>query len=584
MTLTLRDLNGSDTGLFNYRHFSKVAILNDTLRRENKIEHNSFVDYSFRQKIENLDANTGYYEGENWSEAFCRSKTRYSGRSLNLDSDSVLNFSLASAPKINNLDGNVQLFTPPVIGDSALLNLEELNAHISLLLEEFARVETGELLVLRLGVFFIPQIVRLNQALARFDNDPKGKATAKCVFKFVELTKRLLREVWLNDLADFLVIMKSAVQYLEKYRDQYTKIELKGKSDKQLGLIVRQWSMLNYFPAILVQSLNFKVLFAQSSNASQKEQDEVENNEIIKIMLVTMALEVSKSFIKLINIVIGLDECKSLEDCLVMQMMHLLLDYTVESCTGEIMIGVDQSIKAWITEKSKTDPECKSSMHHWVRGILYDYKMRLNSDTSTFTFSSDDEEQVAELMFDKCDLGKIFVEEILRFSQPERRGTPAHGNSIGWLTVFEDEGPALSNTSGEGCDPGLQHSTLVSLQPPHDIIVGDDPNCPVQVQPTKREAVKKWAHNNKIWLSQEVDKIKEKFHNIFHFHRQPTMITSVRYYNALASRQSHRVPFPGDTTTFLEGQRVQIEKLTRSMYKREKRGRRKRDALRVIVS
>lgn len=576
MTLSLRAINSPEIRLLNYSHFSKISILNDTSQSENKL----ILDCSIRQAFDKPQRVLEDYEGENWSEAVCSPRTKNSGKSLNIDSDSVLNFSLASVPKMSNMDSDLQLF----IGDNHQLTLEELNAYVSLLREDFAQVELGENLTVKVGVEFIPQTVKLNQALTRFNNDPKGKATTKCVLKFVDLCNKLIKEVWLPTLSECNAVMKTTLQTLEQYRDQYIKVELKSKPEGQLDLVVREWSMLNYFPAVLVKSLNFKVLFGRAHIVHAQDRESVQTHELNKILFVTMALEVSKTFIKIMGVLIELDACKFLDNTLVTQVMTILLEYTVETYTGEIMIGIDQVVKIWITEKSKTDPHCKPFVHQWVRGILYDYKMRFHNDMSTFTFSSEDEEQVAELMFDKCDLGKIFVEEILRFTQTEKEESPALENTIGWLTIFRDDCGATSALSDETCNSQLEHTALLSLERPRAVGAAPCSVHSVRTQYTKRAAVKEWAHNNKVRISDEFNKIKQKFNAFFNMHSQPAMITSVRYYNAVASLQSRRMPFPGDTTTFREEQRAQMEKLTRKMYKTEKRGKRKRDALRVIIS
>ncbi|GAV51965.1 hypothetical protein ZYGR_0AF04370 [Zygosaccharomyces rouxii] len=608
MTLSLRDINGYDSSLFHYRHFSRISILNDTLQRgsknnssnndnDNNNDNYFGLDRSLRQAFDKPFKSINEYEGENWSEAVCSSKAKVtSERLLNIDSDSVLDFSLASARKLNDLDGSVQLFTPTVVANNSQFNLDELNAHMSLLLQDTSNIKETDSLLMKVGLKLIPQTVKLHQALKRFNHDPKGKATKKNVSKFVDLCNQLIDEIWLPYLAEGLNFVKQALQVLESFKDEYTKIELKTITNEGLKLLIHQWSMLNYFPMVLINSLNFKVLFASGNIGNSETKMALTNNELFKILFVTFSLEVSKTFLKLVKILINLKACDKFENSSIISTVATLLDSTVESHTGEIMIGIDQLVREWITEQSKTDPLCTIAWNQWSQSVLQDYRIRFRSDISAFSLSTDDGEdgdQLAELMFDKFDVGRIFVEEIFKFTQPELKSRPAfNGNSLGWLTIFdENENNVTNGISHDNSANHLSHvyssTTLRSLIPPispRNAIVGSSNSIRTANLATtnnsKRTVLTQWAY-----------KLKQKFQDFFHLHRQPSIISSVRYYRVAAgagnlqSRTSrHLVPFPGDTTTFTEDQRYQIEKLTRKLYKKEEKGRRKRDALRVIFS
>lgn len=611
MTLSLRDINGCESGLFNYRHFSRISILSDTLQREtgkNNSSSSLVLDRSLKQVFDKPFKSFNDYEGENWSEALCTSKPKTtSERLLNIDSDSVLNFSIASAPKLNSFDGSLQIFTPTVLCDGDQFNLEELNAHVTLLLQDSLGASETDSCMTKIGLKLIPQTVKLNQAFTRFNNDPKGKATNKSVVKFVELCNQLIDNIWLPHLAEALNSMKTALEVLDQYKDKYTKVELKTSPNNELNLLIHQWSMLNYFPMVLINSLNFKVLFASEHNEDSETQSAVATQELYKILFITWSLEISKSFIKLIDILLDLDASAQLNNHTVISTVATLLDSTVESHTGEIMIGIDQLVKQWINEKSKFDPPCKVAWNQWSQSVLQDYKIRFHKDLSSFSWSSEESAQeVAELMFDKFDVGKIFVEEIFRFTQTEVCAKPTlNGNSLGWLTIFDEDehntdGPAHSVNDNTRSNQLSHATTLRSLFPPatsRQVVLASNttnvPNIPL-VQPnisSKKTTVKEWAL-----------KLKQKFQDLFHLSRQPkqTVISSVRYYKAVAAPTSLQynnnnntnsisnrrclAPFPGDTTTFAEDQRSRIEELTRKLYKKEKQGRRKRDALRVIFS
>ncbi|CAR25969.1 ZYRO0A12474p [Zygosaccharomyces rouxii] len=605
MTLSLRDINGCDSSLFNYRHFSKISILNDTLQRGNKKNDSNSdsnsneihlgLDRSLRQIFDKPLKSNNEYEGENWSEAVCSSKARMmSDRLLNIDSDSVLDFSLASARKLNNLDGSVQLFTPTVVANNSQLNLDELNAHLSLLLQDTLDIKETDSLLMKLGLQLIPQTVKLNQALTRFDNDPKGKATNKSVSKFVEFCNQSIDEIWLPYLAEGLNFVKQALQVLETFKDQYTKVELKTTADDGLKLLIHQWSMLNYFPMVLINSLNFKVLFPSENIGNSETQMALTNNELFKILFVTLSLEISKTFIKSVKILMDLKAYEKFENSSIISTVATLLDSTVETHTGEIMIGIGQLIREWITERSKIDPLCTIAWNQWSQSVLQDYRIRFRNDISAFSSSTDegeDDAQLAELMFDKFDVGRIFVEEIFKFTQPEKKAKPTfNGNSLGWLTIFDENENNSTHGSpnrngGEHLSPVYANNTLRSLFPPissRNAIVGSSNTLRTATTANncKKAIVKQWAHT-----------LKQKFQDFFHLHRQPSIISSVRYYRAATNAANlhnhatrHLAPFPGDITIFAEDQRSHVEKLTKKLYKKEEKGRRKRDALRVIFS
>lgn len=614
MTLSLRDINGYDSSLFHYRHFSRISILNDTFQRNAKNNNNNNnntnsdnknfalgVDRSLKQVFDKPFKSINEYDGENWSEAVCspRAKTT-SERLLNIDSDSVLDFSLASARKLNDLDGSVQLFTPTVVASNSQFNLDELNVHVSLLLQEALDIKETDSFLMKVGLKLIPQTVKLNQALTRFDNDPKGKATNKSLDKFIELCNQFIDEIWLPYLAEGLNLVKQALQVLENFKDQYTKIELKTTTDEDLKLLLHQWPLLNYFPMVLINSLNFKVLFVSDNIGNSELQRALTNNELFKILFVTFSLEISKTFIKLVNILMELKACNKFANSSIISTVATLLDATVESHTGEIMIGIDQLIRNWITEKSKLDPLCPVAWNQWSQSVLQDYKIRFHNDFSAFSLSTaeegeeEDGDQLAELMFDKFDVGRIFVEEIFKFTQPEPKMKPSfRGNSLGWLTIFDDD---IENNTDEMADDSIEietqyaysDSTLRSLVPPIS-----STNAIMGPSNTKRAATTSVTnkHKNGTLITQWAHKLKQKVQDFFSLHRQPSIISSVRYYRVATSATSlpknpnrNLVPFPGDVTTFGEDQHTHIEKLTRKLYKREAQGWRKRDALRVIFS
>lgn len=605
MTLSLRDINGYDSSLFNYCHFSKIPILNDSMQRSSKNDGSSDynndihadLDRSLKQAFDRPFKAVNEYDGENWSEAVCSSKAKMtSERLLNIDSDSVLDFSLASARKLNDWDGSVQLFTPTVVASSNKFSLDELNVHLALLLQDTFDIKETDSLLMKVGLKLVPQTVKLNQAVTRFNNDPKGKATNKSVSKFVELCNKLLGEIWLPYLAEGLNFIKEALQILETFKDQYIKVELKTPKDEGLNLLIYQWSILNYFPMVLINSLNFKVLFVSENIESSEIQLALTNKELFKIIFVTFSLEISKTFIKLVKILMDLKACDKIHNSAIISTVATLLDSTIESRTGEIMIGIDQLVREWITEQSKIDPLCTVAWNQWSQSVLQDYRIRFRSEFSAFSLSTDEAEdgdQLAELMFDKFDVGRIFVEEIFRFTKPELKTKCVfNGNSLGWLTIFDENENNSTNRTSQNTDANLlSHvytgTTLRSLVPPissNNALIGSSHkmHAPTTTasNKNKRNAITQWAH-----------KLKEKLQDIFRLQRQPSIISSVRYYKVATNAANiqhhnncHLVPFPGDITIFADDQRSHIQRLTRKLYKKEERGRRKRDALRVIFS
>lgn len=589
MTLTLRDINSADTGSFSYHHFSRISILNDTLTREGKNDKDVLFKSQIRQTYEEAHRSFLEYKGLNWVDAVRGGEdAKLGGLFLNTDSESVIEYSILSTTK-PNADSAFQLFTPSAIGNSSTFTLDELSAQISLLLEEYSDNSENTIFLARLALCIIPQTIQLNQAIGRFNNDIKGKSTNNCASRFVNLCNKTVKDFWSPDLANAVKLMDTTMQVLEEYNGKYTKIEAKQIIGNELNLIVRKWSLLNYFPAVLIKSLNFKIEAASECCFGIKDCNIIARHELFKIVFVTMALEMSKTFIKMMRILIKLDLCDHFENQVVINFIESLLECTIESRSGEIMIGLDQLVKDWIVMKEKSEPLCKLSFYQWAQRMLINYKLQnfndnvAHSQENDANNENDEEDDQVDLMFNKWDVGKMFVNEILKFSEPIP--TSQHEDEpIGWLTIFDDDYSMQPDNEDDMSTFEIDSISSRIITEPRNVTSVRDIKTN---HGRKRAAMKTWAHNNKTKVSEGCHRIKDKFEQIFQGQSEQDIITSVRYYNAVTSsrRYGHdNCQFSEETATFTPNQCAQIQRLTQKLYKREKRGKRKRDALKVIFS
>ncbi|QLL33969.1 hypothetical protein HG536_0F02940 [Torulaspora globosa] len=567
MTLSLKDINSAATGSFTYNHFSRISILQDTFTVEEQKRQKLFL----KQKINKVYdiSRRCYHEhsGRDWDAAVVSEENNVVAHLLSTESDSVLDFSILSERA--DIDSDLQLFTPNVLGGNSSFDLAELNAQMALLLVEyFPGAHPSANFLTRLTLAIVPQMVRLNQALDRYDH--LGSAE-QSVGNFLHTCDKLFPKIWIPHLSEAIENMKSGQQILQKFDGRYSKVEAKDAFEPGVRRIIRKWSLLNYFPVVLIKSLNFQIESNSENRIAANDVYFIGCSELFKIAFITLAIEVSKGLEKVINILIELNASNGLTNKTLIILLELLLECTVDSRAAEIMIGLDRVVKRWILFKEAADESTRSIFQHWAGQILESYNAQKELEHKLRT---DEEEDEADLMFDKWEVGKMFVNEIIQFIEP-RNSTRARSDLFGWLTVF-DECHHSSSSQNYSQDPQFDFDT-VSIRS-------------IQLPPTsevpkhaygKREALRRWAMSKKNKMSEGYRRIKKRFQQAFHTHTTRALITSVRYYNAINGRK-YEYHFPDETTEFTPDQCAQVQRITQKLYKREKRGKRKRDAIKVI--
>lgn len=565
MTLTLKDINSAATGSFSYLHFSKISILQDTF----KVEGQSSTDLLLHQKLKKNHQRSCKRYVKHSGREFCDAKdvgeSRLLAHLLNTDTDSVLEYSIQSDKPYH--DSDFQLFTPPLLEGTRSLTLEELNAQIALLLAEYCpRSSTNFLSELTLSL--ITQAVQLNQAFGRFNG---ADTSDKNVTTFVQLCNKIMRDLWLRSLSNSIEYMHTMLEMLARFEGQYNKIETRTAADYGIETIIRKWSLLNYFPPVLIKSLNFKIESVPGYAITKDEAETISNHELFKIAFVTLAIESSRGFAKMINILIDLGAYESFTNHTVVNFLEILLACTIDTNVGEIMIGLDQLVRRWITVKDPTEPLTRTIFHQWAQRVLVSYRIQQEEDTRLQ--GTRDE---ADLMFDKWEVAKLFVSQILQFIEPEPT-SQARNDTLGWLTVFDEYYDAASGPDNTHQEPAFDIDTTSINSVPHQ------PAAVHRRAHGKRDAIKRWASYSKNKVTQGCNRLKRRFERVFHMHTNHALITSVRYYNAINGKK-YEYHYPDETPTFKSDQCAKVQRLTQKLYKSEQRGKRKRDALRVIFS
>lgn len=555
MTLTLKDINSAATGSFSYNHFSKISILQETYKAESHGSPDLILRQRFKRTHEKSCKRFTMSSGRDLCDARDLDENKLLAHLLSTDTDSVLEFSITSDRPHH--DSEFQLFTPPMLEGNTLLTLEELNAQIALLLAEYCPRRATNFLS-ELTLTLITQAVQLNQAFARFKDI---RSSDKNVTTFVQLCNKIMRDLWLRSLSNSIEHMHTMLLILERYEGQYNKVEVRETTDPGIGTVLRKWSLLNYFPPVLINSLKFKV---ESSTICDEDCKMIANSELFKIAFVTLAIESSKGFAKMINILIELCAYESLTNHIVVNFLELLLACTIDTRVGEIMIGLEQVIKRWITGKESTEPLTRTIFHQWAQRVMITYKIQQEQEIRLN--GTQDE---ADVMFDKWEVAKLFVSEILQFIQPEPT-SQARSDTLGWLTVFDEYYDAASNPNDCIREPSQFELDSISIK-----------SIPQRRTTAKRDAIKRWASYSKDKVTQSCHRIKRRFQRVFHMHTNHALITSVRYYSALNGR-NYEYHYPDETPGFTSDQCAHVQRLTQKLYKSEQRGKRKRDALRVI--
>ncbi|QLQ81579.1 hypothetical protein HG537_0F03400 [Torulaspora globosa] len=567
MTLGVKDINSAASGSFTYNHFSRISILQDTFTVEEQKRQKVFL----KQKVKKVYdiSRRCYHEhsGRDWDAAIVSEENNGIAHLLSTESDSVLDFSILS--ERTNIDSELQLFTPNVLGGNSSFNLAELNAQLALLLVEyFPGAHPSANFLTRLTLAIVPQMVQINQALDRYDHLGSPEES---VGNFLKICNKLFPEIWIPHLSEAIKNMKSGQQILEKFEGRYSKVEAREAFEASVRRIIRRWSLLNYFPMVLIESLSFQIESSPENRISARDIHIIGSCELFKISFITLAIEVSKGLEKVINILIELNASNGLTNKTLIILLELLLECTVDSRAGEIMIGLDQTIKRWILFNETAEQSTRSIFQHWAGQTLENYNTQKQLEHKLKT---DEEEDEADLMFDKWEVGKMFVNEIIQFIEP-RNPTRARSDMFGWLTVFDDYHHSGSSQNNPQ-DPQFDFDTVsirsIQLPPTSE---------PSRHASGKRETLRRWAMGKKSKMSEGYRRIKKRFQQAFHIHTTRALITSVRYYNAINGRK-YEYHFPDETTEFTPDQCAQVQRITQKLYKREKRGRRKRDAVKVI--
>lgn len=490
------------------------------------------------------------------------------GDVLTNDSESVMEFSLLSVPPTKpQRDCDIQLFTPCVIGNGESLSLKEINAHLVLLFSEYReRRKDGPLFLSNVGGCLIPQTVKIMQLLRRFRQETVCKTDAT---KFLQLSIDMFQDIWLPNLASSIAAIGSAMDFLQEYEGQYSKIETvksraKAEHEEDIEKIINAWSKLNYFPKILLRSLVFDI---QSHVLTQAQCGAIAKYEFTKKIIVTMILEMSKTFTKITEIIFTLDIQELFPNSTMEVLIEAFLDCTIECRNGEIMIGIAELLEKWIS----CQPKYAKGYHIWCEGMLVKYNVQRASDnksagTSPRENSTDDVTDEQDLMFNRWEIGILFLRDILEYTELEPRTTNTDPDSTGWLTVFQDDlADQEQDTAGTNDGPNeAELATIASIDPPQ---------TRVQDHQSKRAALREWAHRSRKKISHKYHSIVGEIENRRHAKRQKILITSVRCYN-VTSRPNAVTP---DSL-------YHLQRVTQKLYKKEQRGKRKRDAIKVIFS
>lgn len=564
MTLSLKDINSAATGSFTYHHFSKISILHDSLSPEEQKRHKVFL----KQKVSTVyDISRKCYHdhsGKDRDVEVVSQENKAIAHLLSTESDSVLDFSIIGSER-DRVDSDLQMFTPNVVGADCSFDLAELNAQMALLLVEyFPGAPPNADYLKRITLAIIPQVVQVNQALDRYDHLGSPK---KSVAKFLKTCNKTFLELWVPHLSESIRIMKSALQCLERYEGKFNKTESKGTIDPDTRKNIRRWSLLNYFPMVLIKSLSFNIECSYDHSINANDRYMIYTSELYKIAFITLAIEVSKGLEKVIHILIELEASDALHNRTMIKILELLLECTVDSRAAEIMIGLDQTIKKWIMFKETTDKTTRHIFHRWAEQVLESYNTQRALE---YKLKNTEEEDEADLMFDKWEVGKMFINEIIQFIEPTD-STRTKSSLFGWLTVFDE---FQNFTTSQEAQFDFDTVTIQSI--PLPITTGS-----LTQTLGKREAIRRWASNKRNKVSEGYRRIKQKFQETFHMHTNRALITSVRYYNAINGRK-YEYHFPDETTDFTPDQCAKVQRVTEKLYKREKRGKRKRDAIRVI--
>lgn len=380
---------------------------------------------------------------------------------LNTDSASVLEFSIRSQRK------------KPY--DSCIQSLKKIQSSVKvesinwLQLAHEVELITGNIVLeeakLRdplklLGVYVIPGIIGIKRILDKCmltNPQPVGVLEA---MKLSHVLEKALNLVWVSKLQEYTKQLEHTANTLNKIPKNY----LKTGKDASLNLPIQitcqeirtRWQQLKYFPSITVDSLS--LAYNESSGYSDYENNSFLEKALCRILLVTLAIEVNKlsrSSIKLMTLVGGFDE---FNDFMIINTVDGLLRFTVESKTGELLIGMDELLQQWVQLRWRQNPFIANMIHDWALSLHNEWDKSHNGDTlrvgldwdagpTTVREALEQEAEYCDLEFNKWDVVKPFVVEVLDYCKRHCQSIQEN------MSLFVDSASDAHRTMSTGVSP-----------------------------------------------------------------------------------------------------------------------------------
>lgn len=345
---------------------------------------------------------------------------------LDITSSSVLNYSLSfdlSPLTIPNSPEDIKRCN----------NLAEINEYLEKCISHF---QTSNNLLKNISETLTVQIVNISNRIQDYvSNEEENVEDIKnCCFNLSRL------------FCNYSFIINEGIEYLqnnnygfeemkENYKDNLNihnnnVIIKKGDTDNinnvldTLQGIMQSWERLNYFPETIVSQLKLHEMRIKHCIEINK------NNkfffELFRNIFITVIMEIRKVFVKFIIIIIENNGEKYMEDDILINMIDLFIDCTIECKTGEIMIGIRSIIKIWINNKQnhlKFLHWCNRKQMKWDieiskkrKNLKKQRQERMNNNYNYYyrnDSDSDSELDGGSMYWDKYDLGKLFIREVI---------------------------------------------------------------------------------------------------------------------------------------------------------------------------
>lgn len=298
-----------------------------------------------------------------------RTFSKYDDLVLDTGSDSVMEYSIIShktgRPELPIAQSNCKIGFLPLIKGIDRIYLETANV--------------SNVLVKDVSLITVVNSVKTIQLLDKYEQVAEDDTAV--LAKYME--NKILNVVNLDIIRKSIQHMKSTMSKEDCDKGRYH-----CSNGIDCRLICREWKRLNYFPELLFETITY-------TNDSKRNINN--KNELYIIIFVTMGLELSKVFVRVMKIC-NSDSGSVIPCDTVLEYLDIIMECSIESHSSEMLIDIEEVLLAWFAKANLFD---QYRFVSWTRQRQVQYY--------STDLGDDDSEDEHDLMFNKYDICRILL-------------------------------------------------------------------------------------------------------------------------------------------------------------------------------